>query len=613
MTRGDLDTARDAAPPGPPVDGPEAFQAPATARRLDAAGVALGGVFGLWILVTAVAGGSNPLPMLGTLVLAAGALLLARGAAVKHRPVGPPAVVALGAAAVLLGLGGLGGAAGAPLLYSNANAAFFVQAAAGGLMMAATWRSSAGRIAGFVAASGFAVLTAVTGSGAGILLLVGLAAAAALSWRGGVAVRAVTVAGAAALVGALVFTVVVAGGDLDRETRRQVAGGVTTARVRLWSEALGIVEENPVLGVGPGAFEVGSRTARTDRDIGWAHNDFLQQGAETGLPGLLLLVLVFLWGFARLWAAPPDTATGLAAAALAVLGVHASFDYVLHFPVLSIAAAALVGTAQASRDRRPDEARPGTLLRKALKAATIPVGLRSRTRPGDVSILLYHRVGRGGREIDLPADVFDRQIAALGSGGRVVGLGDALGDGGGGVVVTVDDGFRDFHEHVLPALVRHGVPAVLYLATGLVTEEGGPPDGLTWAHLLEAVATGLVTMGSHTHGHANLSNASEREAEEELRRSQGLVEDRLGVPCRHFAYPWGVGSAEADRAVRRLFDTAVLPWGTNRAGRIDRYRLARVPILRSDGPALFRAKVEGRLDGEAMIYRLLGRGPWRRP
>jgi hypothetical protein len=29
--------------------------------------------------------------------------------------------------------------------------------------------------------------------------------------------------------------------------------------------------------------------------------------------------------------------------------------------------------------------------------------------------------------------------------------------------------------------------------------------------------------------------------------------------------------------------------------------------------AFFRAKVKGRLDGEALAYRLLRRGPWGRP
>ena len=581
------------------------------ARRLDLVGGLLLVAFAVWILVTAVAGGTNPLPMLGTLLLAAGGLVLARGLAVRDGPRAPAAVAGLGVAGVLLGLGGLTGAAGAPLLYANANAALFAQAAAGALMVAATWRSSAARVGGFVGAGAFALLTVLTGSRAGLLLVVGLAVAAAASRWPGAAVRAVVLAGGAAVLGALLFTTVVAGGGLDRSARREVTGGLTGNRVRLWSEALDVMADRPVFGIGPGGFVFGSRTARTDRDIGWAHNDFLQQGAETGLPGLALLVLAFVWSFGPLWVAPTDAATGIAAGALALLGTHAAFDYVLHFPVIPVAAGMLVGTAQASRDRHRDEARGGTLVRKALKAAVLPLG--ARTRRGDVSVLLYHRVGRGRREVDLDTGAFERQIAAVAARGDVVSLDRALADAeGGGVVITVDDGYRDFHEHVLPVLVRHGVPATLYLATGLVVEEGGPPDGLTWDHLREAVATGLVTVGSHTHSHANLAAASEDEAERELQRSQGLVEDRLGAPCRHFAYPWGIGSPDADRVVRRRFASAALPWGTNRAGRMDPYRLARVPILRSDGPALFRAKVEGRLDGEALLYRLLGRGPWRR-
>jgi hypothetical protein len=98
-------------------------------------------------------------------------------------------------------------------------------------------------------------------------------------------------------------------------------------------------------------------------------------------------------------------------------------------------------------------------------------------------------------------------------------------------------------------------------------------------------------------------------------RSKGLIEDNLQVPCRHFAYPWGVGSAGADRAARRLFATAALDaWRTNRRGRIDPHRLGRTPVLRSDGDGmLFWAKARGLLDREAVAYRLLRRGPWRAP
>jgi peptidoglycan/xylan/chitin deacetylase (PgdA/CDA1 family) len=122
----------------------------------------------------------------------------------------------------------------------------------------------------------------------------------------------------------------------------------------------------------------------------------------------------------------------------------------------------------------------------------------------------------------------------------------------------------------------------------------------------------MVTVGAHTHSHANLALADGRTCAEEMRRSKELIEGRLGVPCRDFAYPFGVASPAAERLARELFRTAALDaWRTNRKDRIDPHRLGRTPILRSDGFAFFRAKVKGLLDGEALAYRALGRGPWR--
>jgi peptidoglycan/xylan/chitin deacetylase (PgdA/CDA1 family) len=256
-----------------------------------------------------------------------------------------------------------------------------------------------------------------------------------------------------------------------------------------------------------------------------------------------------------------------------------------------------------------------SLARKAVKAAVLPGGIVTRRRPGDVVVLLYHRVVGLGGEIDTPPALFERQLAALAEGERVLTLDQALdGDAAGGVVVTVDDGYRDFHDTVLPLLVRYRVPALLYLATGLVAGEGPGPDALTWSQLAEARDSGLVTVGAHTHGHTDLSRASEQVCRDEMARSQELVEDRLGVACRHFAYPWAVGSPTADRVARQLFDSAALDaWRSNRAGAVDPWRLGRTPVLASDGMAFFRAKVRGRLDGEALAYRLLRRGPWGRP
>ena len=258
-----------------------------------------------------------------------------------------------------------------------------------------------------------------------------------------------------------------------------------------------------------------------------------------------------------------------------------------------------------------------SLARKVIKTIALPFGLGERSRPGDLVILLYHRVGEGDREIDQHASAFEHQIAYMATRNDVGTLDSALaGHAGVGVAVTVDDGYRDFHKHVLPVLVRYRIPALLYLATGLVEGEGtwtpaGPPQ-LTWSQLREAVASGLVSVGAHTHSHVDLSKATEAVALGEMCRSKELIEDRLGVPCRHFAYPWAVTGAAADKSARKLFDSAALGWETNRAGRIDPYRLGRTPVLRNDGRAFFRAKVNGMLDAEALAYRVLRRGPWRR-
>jgi peptidoglycan/xylan/chitin deacetylase (PgdA/CDA1 family) len=254
-----------------------------------------------------------------------------------------------------------------------------------------------------------------------------------------------------------------------------------------------------------------------------------------------------------------------------------------------------------------------SLARKAIKTAALPLGLAGRRRDGDVVILSYHRVGAGSREIDLPRRTFARQLAAL-ADDEVLSLDDALADEGGGVVLSFDDGYRDFYEHVLPLIADRRFPAILYLATSLVAKRNGPAtrDRLTWSMLDDAVSTGLVSVGSHTHSHADLATAAYDDAQDEMRRSKSLIEDKLQVACRHFAYPWGVASAAANDAARRLFYSAALgSWRTNRRGRIDPHHLARTPVLRNDDGVFFRAKTLGMLDAERLAYRVLRRGPWR--
>ena len=243
-----------------------------------------------------------------------------------------------------------------------------------------------------------------------------------------------------------------------------------------------------------------------------------------------------------------------------------------------------------------------------------------RHPPRGIVVLCYHRVGRRTKmRVDLPEWLFEEQMARLAAKPGVVDLDTAVARLAGNslagpdpIVVTFDDGTVDFVEIALPILIRHGIAATVYVATDFI-ERGlrFPNDGepASWSALADAVSTGQVTIGSHTHTHALLDRLSAPAVDGELDRSIDLIGDRLGVSARHFAYPKAVaGSPAADRAVRARFESAALA-GTrvNSYGLTDLHRLARSPIQVEDGLGYFAHKVRGGMRAEDDLRRLANR------
>jgi len=206
---------------------------------------------------------------------------------------------------------------------------------------------------------------------------------------------------------------------------------------------------------------------------------------------------------------------------------------------------------------------------------------------GQIPVLSYHSIAecvepRVQRFFLRPRD-FRRHMAYLAENGyrtmTLSSLTDAWLPGGSlpekSVVLTFDDGFADFYTEAVPALLEHNFTATLYVATGFMdgrsgwlTSQGeGSRPMLSWSMLQEVTALGFE-VGSHSHSHPELDRCPNSTVFREITDSKTLLEDRLGVPVRTFAYPYGFW----DRRVRDVvanagFATAVqvagLPYRRN--------------------------------------------------
>jgi peptidoglycan/xylan/chitin deacetylase (PgdA/CDA1 family) len=253
-----------------------------------------------------------------------------------------------------------------------------------------------------------------------------------------------------------------------------------------------------------------------------------------------------------------------------------------------------------------------SLVRPMTMAANMLAGSRG-------CLVTFHRAAPARLWDDLPnrdfyldLDFLDQFLSYLAERGwDVVTMEEALRRAEAGkpddryINFSVDDCYRDTFEDVVPLFRRHGVPATLFVTTGIpdntlalwaagledvllnrgriMLEDGaldvptpdskraafhkiaaewdGPDaaarytafcqlngvdiDAMHWKHaiswdMLESLRDDpLVEIGGHTVSHARISSLSPDEALGELKGSRDRLIERLQLPVRHFAFPYG--------------------------------------------------------------------------
>jgi peptidoglycan/xylan/chitin deacetylase (PgdA/CDA1 family) len=208
------------------------------------------------------------------------------------------------------------------------------------------------------------------------------------------------------------------------------------------------------------------------------------------------------------------------------------------------------------------------------------------------SILVYHTISSPATalpgDIDISPEKFERQLRWLSRWHRVVTLDETLGSDphARGVAITFDDGFRDNLTVALPLLERFRLPITLFVAAGLVGQDGY----LSEDELRETARHPLVTIGAHGLWHRHFTHLSNDEARLELRESRSLLKNITGRKIDLMAWPYG----ECDPGLERMsqecgYRAAWSVWkGTNST-----YSRWRVPLGRRDNMVRFIAKVAG--------------------
>ncbi|HEY7860736.1 MAG TPA: polysaccharide deacetylase family protein [Gemmatimonadaceae bacterium] len=243
-----------------------------------------------------------------------------------------------------------------------------------------------------------------------------------------------------------------------------------------------------------------------------------------------------------------------------------------------------------------------------------PRAMRWRRRR-DVLVLAYHNIVphgeivSGDASLHLPQSHFAAQLDALSRTHDIVPLANALDERQSrrpAVVITFDDAYRGAVTAGVAELATRGMPATIFVATAYVNDGdfwwdsladpllGAPSpelrrraldecagedaavrdmaarDGLSRAvmppphargaderELASAALARGVTLASHTHSHPNLARLVPDRLRAELEQPLAWLRDRFVGVLPVLSYPYGISSAEVERAAEEAgYDAA---------------------------------------------------------
>lgn len=145
------------------------------------------------------------------------------------------------------------------------------------------------------------------------------------------------------------------------------------------------------------------------------------------------------------------------------------------------------------------------------------------------------------------------------------------------IILSFDDGYRDFYTDAYPILKKYNVRAIEYIVPGFLDQH----NNLTKNQLEEISKNGLIEIGDHTVYHTYLAGLNKDRVLDTVLKAKNDLETELNIKIVSFAYPYGAFDLNAIEAVKQAgLLTAV---STVPGVEINRENLFFIPRLRPGG------------------------------
>ncbi|NJO54128.1 MAG: polysaccharide deacetylase family protein [Bacteroidales bacterium] len=183
------------------------------------------------------------------------------------------------------------------------------------------------------------------------------------------------------------------------------------------------------------------------------------------------------------------------------------------------------------------------IVQTAIRAAHLT--LLRKSVPDKICLYDHSLRGRTNTLDELLSRFGDMGYSFVGSDEYFTGTGKL-------VLLSFDDNYKSWYD-CLPLLERRGAKATFYVNSFPFRDRVGAED-LKWffGRISAAVEPTLTTdelrciaacghvIGAHTHTHPMLAATPIEEAKKEILLGKQVLEDILGIPVTHFAYPFGM-------------------------------------------------------------------------